>query len=548
MTSDLDFATAPPPTKPSIRSSQNISREELVLRRIMDDPIIQNKVLPHLEPKLFSDTAHQDICTAILECHEKYNAFPQQQDLKPLLPENSIERNRLIKIMNYKVDDINKDIALDIIETFFKERKTEEVLVNAAEFINDRDFKNIGAIIKDLEESVNFSLHTDIGINLVDDTEEALRRLNETYKAIPSGLEELRMWTCGDGISGGYYPKALTVFNGMPNVGKTILLCNEAAYAYASGYNVLYVTLEMSEEHIWEKIACNITDIPIYKIKTSSAGDVERLLRENKEHGAEKCGNMDVRQMTSTTTCVEIESLINEIRVAKGYNVDILFVDYIGKMKAAKRLGGVKTDSLHTQGTAVAEQLRDVAINYTIPVVTASQVNREGYTNIHSDMSNTAGSAGVNDTADLMVTITQDAYLKKYNMYLHTIIKSRFGPNMQLFLSCIDYSHMRVRSASTDQVDQYRNAMIEQNIEIAGHNREDTNYGTTKSESDVSKEEKEKNRLESIKQKLIEKEKNILEDSETIEETAEETSGEDEITKRRNERRARRIRERELNN
>lgn len=449
---------------------QNISREELVIRRIYDDAIIQNKVITHLDPELFSDETNKTLCRAMIAGYEKYGRFPQSQETNLALGENTIEKNKFLKIMNYKVDDLDREMCIDIIETFFKEKKTQTILEEAAEMIGEKDFSNIAPLIKNLQESVNFSLYMDIGLDLKEDADEALRRLNETHKPIPSAITEIRSLTCGDLTTGGWYRSAISVFQGMPNVGKTIFLCNEAAFSYQSGFNTLYVSLELAEELIWERIACNITDIPLYQIRKEAAGDIEALLEKNKEEHATGCGTMVVRQLPSTTNALDIENLINEIKVSKGITIDIVFIDYLGKMKPAKRDTGTRDTSLYTQGKEVTEQLRDLAVKYEIPIVTASQVNRDGYGNTQSDMKNTAGSAGVNDTADLMITITQDPMLKQEHLYLHTIIKNRFGPNTESFITHCDYAHMRVRSANPDQVQTYRDSQMNQDASIPNFN------------------------------------------------------------------------------
>jgi len=481
------------------RTFQNITREELILRRVFEDTKVQNKVIQHLKPDLFDEIPNQVICKAIIEGYDKYKAFPQAQELIPVLQTNSEERNKLLKIMNHKIDSIDSQMTVDVIESFFKEKKTEKVLVDCAEAINQRDFKNIASMVTDLEDSVNFSLHMDVGLDLVKDTTEALRLLNETHRAIPSSLLDVRTKTSGDLSSGGWYRAALSVFQGMPNVGKTILLCNEAAYAYQAGYNVLYITLELGKEHIWERIAANITDIPLYKIRKESEDDIEKLLRENKEHNAPKCGNLLVKEMPTTATPLDVEILINEIKVSEGYDVDIVVIDYLQKMKPNKGSTFSRSQSLYTLGMEVSEQIRDVARKLEIAALTASQVNRDGYDNTQGSMKNTAGSAGVNDTADLMITIMQDPYLRQYNLFLHAIIKNRFGPKDDVFLSECAYQYMRVRSANGEQVRQYSDHQLNQNANIPNFNNVNTPTPISLPEPEKTeeqiKEEKHQNEL-----------------------------------------------------
>ena len=135
---------------------------------------------------------------------------------------------------------------------------------------------------------------------------------------------------------------------------------------------------------------------------------------------------------------------------------------------------------MYTMGKEVAEQLRDLAMRYEIPVVTASQMNRDGYENTQVSMKNTAGSAGINDTADFIISITQDPLLKASKLFMHTIIKNRFGPNSVAFISECDYNKMRVRGASDEKFQEYNDAMMSQNTVIEGFNSEQGNSFNTK--------------------------------------------------------------------
>ena len=132
----------------------SITREELIIRRVLDDPSIQNKILPHLKPDLFKDVPLQNICKVILSGYQKYKKVPQAQDLSYGLPDNSAERNKLINIMSYDVESVNKQMAIDSIQDFFKEKKTLEILTKYAEAYHKKQFSDIGATIKDLADEL----------------------------------------------------------------------------------------------------------------------------------------------------------------------------------------------------------------------------------------------------------------------------------------------------------------------------------------------------------------------------------------------------------
>jgi len=108
---------------------QNITKEEIVLRRIFDDPVLQNKILPHLDPEIFDDKLHKILCRTITNSYTKYKKFPQAMDVSLSLPDNSPEKNKLVKIMNLDLKTVDRDVCINAIENFFKEKKTEHILI-----------------------------------------------------------------------------------------------------------------------------------------------------------------------------------------------------------------------------------------------------------------------------------------------------------------------------------------------------------------------------------------------------------------------------------
>ena len=449
---------------------QDLSREDLVLRKFFDDSIIQSRISSHLDPELFDDPDNKRICDFINRFYKKFNKYPSAQELITALPQGTRERTKLIFINNTQIPSLDRDFTIAMIESFFREKQTEKVLTDAAEFIHDGKVDNIADLVKELHNAVNFTLNLDIGLHISDDVQEALDRLNKTALAIPAALELVRQATSAKDGYGGHYRKALSVYFGMPNVGKSILLCNDAAYAYQAGYNVLYVTMEMAEELIWERISANITDIELGTIRGKTADEIQELLTKNKLEGADTAGNLYVKALPTTATVVDIENEIVEIKRTKGTDIDLLVVDYIGIMKPAKRNSSFKDHTLYTLIKEIAEQLRDLAKSRNMAVVTASQLKRDGYENKEASMKDVAGSVGLNDTADFIITIAQDPLLKACKLFAHMILKNRFGANSVPGLSKVDYDHMRVRTATADELNDYTERQINQTQSIAEFN------------------------------------------------------------------------------
>jgi replicative DNA helicase len=468
---------------------QNITREEVVLRRIFDDGSIQNRIVTSMKPELFSGL-NENLCIGIRHFYKRYKRFPTAQELLIGFHEEAPERLQLGKIMGYAMEAIDRTVAVDLVESFFREGLTESVLTSAAEAIQTNKVDNIADLVEVLQKAVNFTIQTDTGLSAITDMHEILKRLNETHTAIPSAIDEVRGYTGRKDGGGGWYRSALSVFMGMPNVGKTIFMCNEAAYAYKAGFNVLYVTLEMGAELIHERIIANVTDIPMNDVRSQDPDELLDKYKNSRLPGAVEHGDLVVKRLPTTTTVIDIENVITELKISDGIHVDIIFVDYLGIMKPVKRDNTVQNMNMYSMGKEVAEQLRDMGDRFEIPVVSASQLNRDGYNSTQASMKDVAGSAGINDTADFIITITQDPLLKSNKMFFHTIIKNRYGPNMVSFLTQCDYSRMRVTTADDTKIQSYNDAMMSQQQPIEGFNADKDNKAfntksTTKSKAEL---------------------------------------------------------------
>ena len=482
---------------------QNITRQEMILRRIFDDGAIQNRIINVLDPSLFTDEYH-NICRAIRSYHSQYKKFPDAQEVILGFSDDAPERQKLIQLMGYSVERVDRKMTVELIEKFFQQKMTENILMKAAGMIHSSKVDQIADLVISLQKSVNFTITTDIGLSAISDMHEIIRRLNETNTAVPSAIEDIRGYTGRKESGGGWYRSGLSVFMGMPNVGKTIFMCNEAAYSYQCGYNVLYVTLEMGAELIHERIISNVTDIPMSDIRSSDPDEVLDKYKKSVSPDAVKHGELIVKQLPTTTTVADIENVLNEIKMSLGITIDILFVDYLGIMKPDRRDNTIQNLNMYTMGKEVAEQLRDLAMRNEIPVVTASQMNRDGYETTQASMKNTAGSAGINDTADFIISITQDPLLKANRLFMHTIIKNRFGPNSVAFITQCDYLKMRVRSAGDDKVQEYNDAMMSQNTVVEGFNAERGNsYNTVPAQKTKEEIEAQNELMERFRQAEI---------------------------------------------
>lgn len=446
-----------------------LSKEELILRSIFEDFIIQSKVADKIEPLIFKDKVNIKLAEKVQEFIKKYKKFPLATDLFYTLSDDSDEKIQLVKIMSAQYTKPDRKIIYDEVQNFFRDRKTLNTLIEASQLLYENKLEDMSSIVKKLQGDVNFSLNTTTGLNATKDAQEVIDRLSQLHTSIPSAFDALRFLTGTPTRSGGYMRKALSIYQGQPNIGKTIILCNEAAFAYQKGYNVLYVTLELAEEYILQRIYSAVTDIEYQKIPDSSAEEITRLFKERREKDA-SVGNIYVKFLPgSTSTTLDIDNIINEIKITEGVTLDFIVVDYLGKMKPVKRKDMINfSHTLYSVGSDVSEQLRDLAVMHGIAILSASQVTRDGYDSNDPSMKHTAGSAGINDTGDLIIRITQDPDLKQLNLFLCYILKNRFGPNGKSFILRCDYAHMRIEMASPKEYKKYQDEKLNKEKTITG--------------------------------------------------------------------------------
>ena len=448
-----------------------LTREDLVLRTFFSDGVIGPKLRPFMKTSMFVDPINQALVKVINKFEQKYKRSPTAQELIVGMGTTGFSEqltNKLAYVCNTPILGVRNDFMIDMIEGYFRERMAENVLISASENIHDKHVDGINSLIPKLKEAVNFSLHTNLGINVYNDIESALALLKERKECIPSGINEIRAKTgtvCPDGTikGGGYYRKTLTLYVGQPNVGKSLILGNESVYAYSYGYNVLYISLELAEDYLWQRLVANICDATMTEILDMSPEECrrridERLDQTNPEMQGKR-GNLQIKRLQTTTTPADIEMYVDQFEDTYG-KLDLLVIDYIGIMKPG--LSASEQRSMYLDGVAKAEQIRDFLIERNIAGLSAVQFNRMGYNSLDAGIESVQGSSGYSETSDVMISITCDSVLRACGMMYHTFLKNRFGRNSDTFQTRVDFAKMRWFDATQEDLDKYNELRAEQ--------------------------------------------------------------------------------------
>lgn len=446
----------PVPEQSSIQV-YDLSREDLVIRTYFTEHALANRMNQLLDTGLYSDPLNREIIKTIRGYIKKYNRIPTAQELMTGMASSGYSenvRNKFAFICNAPCTPLRQDYCISMLESFYQEQKFEQILMKQAEALHNHDTNGIKGMIPLCKEALNFSLHTSLGLNLVTDTKTALEKLRAGTVCIPSRISEIRKYTTQkketEGTCGGWFRKCISLFIGQPNIGKTLVLCSEAAYAVSMGYNVLYVSLEMAEEKIWHRVAANLLDKDMIDVLDTDPDVCEKMIGNAKAAEANNMGIMNVKRVKTTTTPSDISAMVDEFQITHGVQVDLLVIDYLGIMEPDRH--GSRDENMYRDGELKAEQIRDLCDERNIAGLSAIQFNRTGYRNLDAGMENVSGSAAYNNTADFMCTITSDEVLRSHNLYAHMIVKNRHGENNVPFCTRNDFRKMRWFDATADDV------------------------------------------------------------------------------------------------
>ena len=436
----------------------NLTREDLVIRTFFKEKLLSDKMMPFLDPVLYDSKVNQQVVGIVNKFIRKYRRIPDAQEIVIGLEKNGMYedvRQQIINVCNQSIATPKSDFLITTLEKFYQEKAVMDMLRRSAVYLSENDVESVRDLIPKIKNKINFSLHMSLGLDLVDDIDEAKRRLKEISHPIPSGITDVNFWTAqkkDDPSTGGYPRKTLCLYVGQPNVGKTLVLCSEACYAVRAGYNVMYISLELSEEYLWRRMAANLTGVNQYDVTEMSTEECKERIEKARLSSAEKMGRLKIKRMKTTTTPYEIEAVLDEYESVVGAPADMLIIDYIGIMKPNQRPGML--ENMYKDGQAKAEQIREICIERNMVGLSAIQFGRTGYSSLDAGLESVRESSGYNETADLMITITIDSVLKGLDMYFHMIKKNRFGENEIEFYTKRDYGTMTWYPATKEDIEE----------------------------------------------------------------------------------------------
>jgi replicative DNA helicase len=423
----------------------NLDKIEIViLKNLISNEIYVRKVLPFIKKEYFEDTNQKVIFDEIYKFIFQYN--------KPLTKEilcieiekrEDITQDQYVEIINtvsYFNDELSEfSWLIDTTEKWCRDRAIYLALMESIHIADGKDEKkNRDSIPSILSDALAVSFDTHIGHDYLLDYEKRYESYHRKEEKIEFDLEYFNKIT-----KGGLPNKTLNVALAGTGVGKSLFMCHVAASVLLQGRNVLYITLEMAEERIAERIDANLLNVPIQDIV-----DLPKQMFENKVTNLAKKtqGTLIIKEYpTASAHAGHFKALLNELALKKSFRPDIIFIDYLNICSSSRYRGNSNINS-YTFVKAIAEELRGLAVEFNVPIVSATQTTRSGYGNSDVELTDTSESFGLPATADLMFALISTEELEGLGQILVKQLKNRYNdPTIhKRFVIGIDRAKMRL--------------------------------------------------------------------------------------------------------
>lgn len=401
-----------------------MSLSNLIFANLINSEEYGRKVLPYIKEEYFETYSDKVLFNVINAYVEKYNKFPNEQAIKFDLDSMQLD-DRIFKECKEKLGELEYDATKDLewvidkTEKFCQERAVYNAIMSSIQILDNKDPKNNrGSIPKILQDALGVSFDTHIGHDFFDDSDPRFEYYHRTEDRVPFRIDYLNKIT-----KGGLPKKTLNVILAGPHVGKSLFMCSTAAGNLLDGKNVLYITMEMAEEEIARRIDANILDIPIEELDTISKEIFDKKMIRVK---GKTCGKLIIKEYpTSTAGSANFRHLLMELRIKKNFIPDIVYIDYLNICASSRIKMGSNVNS-YTYIKAIAEELRGLAVEFCIPIVSATQTTRSGFGNSDVDITDTSESFALPATVDFMLALVTSEELESMGQIMVKQLKNRY--------------------------------------------------------------------------------------------------------------------------
>jgi len=434
--------------------------ETSILKNLIYNEDYARKIIPFIKDEYFSDTTERRVFKEIDNFINQYKNLPTYESLVINFTESKHLTEAEVQSVVELVREIHsdKDEPTDMAwltnqtEKFCQDKAIYNAIMEAVQILdNKKDSKPKGAIPKILSDALGVSFDSTVGHDYINDSDARYDFYHRHENRIPFDLDLFNKIT-----KGGLPTKTLNICLAGTGVGKSLFMCHAAAGCLSQGKNVLYITLEMAEERIAERIDANLLNVDMNYLQTMTKPEYDRkfeVLRNKTQ------GKLIIKEYpTASASALHFRALLNELQLKKSFVPDIIFIDYLNICSSARIKPGANVNS-YSYIKAIAEELRGLAVEFSVPVVSATQTTRSGFTNSDPGLEDTSESFGLPATADFMFALISTEELEQLNQIMVKQLKNRYGDpnNYKRFVIGIDRAKMRLydveQSAQVDIAD-----------------------------------------------------------------------------------------------
>lgn len=417
--------------------------EEVILSHLAYDEDYTRKVMPFLQEEYFSDPGQKTAYKLIRAYIEKYNSMPSKEAL--LIELNSVNGMNEIGFKNTKelIENLKKDATdvaflLDSTEKFCQDKALFNAVSKSIQIMDGSDKNHDkGMIPKILQDALAVTFDTSVGHDYLDDFESRYEFYHRREARIPFDLAYMNEIT-----NGGLPGKTLNIILAGTGVGKTMFMCHNAAGNLAHGKNVLYITMEMAEEEIAKRIDANLLNVTLDELMVWPLNTYKKKVESVRETTV---GKLLIKEYpTAAASAHHFRALLNELALKKNFRPDIIYIDYLNICSSSRIKPGSNVNS-YTFIKSIAEELRGLAVEFKVPIVSATQTTRTGYASSDVDLTDTSESFGLPATADFMIALISTEELADMGQIMVKQLKNRYGdPNkFKRFVIGVDRAKMK---------------------------------------------------------------------------------------------------------
>ena len=417
--------------------------ERIILRNLFYNEEFTRKALPFIKSDFFTNHNESTLFGEIYQFVNKYKNLPTKETILVELNKRKDLKEEQLSEIKTIVNGLDKQEVelqwlLDTTEQFCKDRAVHNAVLEGIQILDGKDKKqNPEAIPSILSQALAVSFDNHIGHDYIDDAEARFEFYHKREKRFKFDLNYFNRIT-----KGGVPSKTLNIALAGTGVGKSLFMCHAASNWLTQGKNVLYITLEMAEERIAERVDANLFDVTIDDLHA-----MPKDMYDNKVSKLQKktIGQLIIKEYpTASAHSGHFRALLNELSLKKTFKPDVVFIDYLNICASSRFKGGNISSYFYIK--AIAEELRGLAVEFDVPIFSATQTTRSGFTSTDIGLEDTAESFGLPATADFMFALISNDELDQLNQIKVKQLKNRFGdPALnRSFIIGVDRSKMRL--------------------------------------------------------------------------------------------------------